>query len=67
MIILLKLLKHLKESLSGLIAMENRVSSKYFMYSEFKKECTLLTDYDNKSTGFVNDWDGGIDFGQPDS
>jgi len=37
-------------------------SSKYFIYNKFKKECTLLTDYDNKSTGFVNDWDGGIDF-----
>lgn len=37
-------------------------SSKYLIYNKFKKECTLLTDYEYKSTGFVNDWDGGIDF-----
>lgn len=37
-------------------------SSKYLIYNKIKKECTLLTDYENKSTGFVNDWDGGIDF-----
>jgi len=37
-------------------------SSKYLIYNKFKKECTLLTDFGNKSTGFVNDWDGCIDF-----
>jgi hypothetical protein len=37
-------------------------SPKYLIYNKFKKECILLTDYENKSTGFVNDWDGGIDF-----
>jgi hypothetical protein len=37
-------------------------SSKYLIYDKFKEECTLLTNYDNKSSGFVNDWDGGVDF-----
>jgi|WetSurMetagenome_2_1015567.scaffolds.fasta_scaffold117104_2 hypothetical protein len=37
-------------------------SSKYLIYDKLKKECSLLTNYDNKSSGFVNDWDGGIDF-----
>jgi hypothetical protein len=37
-------------------------SSKYLIYDEYRKECLLLTNYNNKSSGFVNDWDGGIDF-----
>jgi hypothetical protein len=37
-------------------------SFKYLIYDKVKKECALLTNYDNKSSGFVNDWDGGIDF-----
>jgi hypothetical protein len=32
------------------------------IYNILTKECTLLTDSENNSTGFVNDWDGGIDF-----
>ena len=37
-------------------------SSKYLIYNKLNKKCTFLTNYENKSTGFVNDWDGGIDF-----
>jgi hypothetical protein len=37
-------------------------SSKYLIYDKLKKECALLTNYKNKSSGFANDWDGGIDF-----
>ncbi len=37
-------------------------SSKYLIYNKFNKECTLLTGNESNSTGFVNDWDGGIDF-----
>lgn len=32
------------------------------IYNKLTKECILLTDNDYNSTGFVNDWDGGIDF-----
>lgn len=37
-------------------------SPRYLTYDKLKKKFALLTDYENNSTGFVNDWDGGIDF-----
>lgn len=37
-------------------------SCRYFLYDRPKKDCILLTDDEGKSTGFVNDWDGGTDF-----
>jgi len=35
---------------------------KYVLCDRLKNEQTLLTDKGGVSTGFVNDWDGGIDF-----
>lgn len=37
-------------------------TSRYLVYNKLNSEFTSLTGDDDKSTGFVNDWDGGVDF-----